>query len=449
MKSYRVTVFNPNDKSDIHEWIIIKAKSEVILKEIVHSKGYEINGNINEVEIEQTFLDKIKDWFDKNFSTSYWYNPEYEVDMLDAFATAHNDWTREKEALEISKYYFWKSSKWVRTQIDQMIETYDKPWISHIYDVFVRNEEMFSESFLTLMKQTKESWAEVNFVKIISNPVEFRERGKKIEWYVELTRSINKLTNELKTEISKPLFWFLGMFWFIMAILVFIVPFMLEWFSNNVRDISNDFYFWVWEITIWTANTLWNYGLYILLLIIIAISLIIFFYRTNKSFKETIHKYILNMYIVWDIIALVYTKKVVSIIAIYHESWMSWKKIFEGIIPLVPFIPMKQELEYIWKQLWSYDYDTIFSSYDEDKFFTEMFYKQLSKESNSNIWAVTWRFGRAFAMIIKNTDDLWEKSVSKYPKKIGKFISIVWLTMIWIFTSGLLSIFMVTTINSI
>ena len=446
MKSFKVTFFNPKDPSERYN-DIIKVKSEIILKEMIRSKGYEIDGLIEEIEVEDTFIDKSQEWFSRNFSTSYWYKVDDEVDFLDAYAEALSDWETERSALVTAKYFFWKSSKAIRSKIDDMIDIYDKWWFSHIYEVFTKNEEMFSENFLTLMRQSRDT--ETSIWKIISNPVESKDRWQEVEWYVQLTRSLNTLMKNLQWELTKPIAWFLWMFGFIMAISLWIVPIMLEWFGK-IRDISKDNYYWFWEIVIGTSNFLMNYWIYLLWLIIWIISVIVFMYRTNESFKEGFHKYMLNMFIVWDILTLVYTKKLTSIIAIYHESWMTWNKIFESIMPMVWLIPIKQELEFIWQNVWSYDYETIFSNYPEnEKYFTEMFYNQLAKESNSSWGWDTWRFKKAFAMILKNTDDLWNKSVSKYPAKIGSIIFSVWFVVVWVYVIGLLILIMMTSLNSI
>ncbi|MBT6778414.1 hypothetical protein HOA93_01145 [bacterium] len=70
MKSFKVTFFNPKDPSERYN-DIIKVKSEIILKEMIRSKGYEIDGLIEEIEVEDTFIDKSQEWFSRNFSTSY------------------------------------------------------------------------------------------------------------------------------------------------------------------------------------------------------------------------------------------------------------------------------------------------------------------------------------------------------------------------------------------
>ena len=157
----------------------------------------------------------------------------------------------------------------------------------------------------------------------------------------------------------------------------------------------------------------------------------------------------MRMYIVWDIIELVYTKKVVSLMAIYNESKMSLEKIFTVVVPLVPLIPMKKELEYLWTKVGSYDFDTIFKSYSEDeRYFTEMFYLQLAKESNSSA-KITGRYKSAFANILSNTDRLWNQSIRHYPDKIGRFITVIGFLLIWFFTTGIMVIFLLTILNSV
>ena len=446
MKAYRVSIFNPNDSSEIYEWQIIEAKSEILLKEIIRAKWFEIKWSIHEVEIEENQFDKIKKWFSTNFSTSYSFNPEYEVTILWAFASALKRWFTEKEALEQCKFAFWKSDVAIRNQIDKLIETYDYKWISHISDVFRMNEEMFSENFLSLIQQSK--WTEIKIDKIISNPVAENEKWEQVEGYVELTRSVNHLYSELKRKISAPIFWFIWMFWLVLLILIGILPNLLEGFSK-IRDISNDSYYWIWEITLATSSLLTNYWLYVLIVVFGIVGIILFLYQNNSIFKEAVHKYLINMFVVWDIIILVYTKKISSLMALYYESWMKWEKIFTIIVPLIPFIPMKKELEYIGSKVWSWDFDKIFKSYpEEEKYFTELFYVQLAKESNSHA-TMTWRYWMAFATILTNTDELWDKSVSKYPDKIWKVIKIVAFVIVGFYTSWIMLIFLLTTLNSV
>ena len=398
------------------------------------------------MKFEETKLDKIKNWFSDNFSTSYRFNPDNELTILSAFSDALRRWLSERDALWSTKCDFGRSSSLIRKNIDKLLDIYDKAWFDHISDVFASSEDMFSENFISLMEQSKN--AEVKIDKIISNPISENEKWEKIEGYVELTRSVNHLLWELKRKISKPVFWFLGMFSAVLIILLLLVPFLLEWFSK-IRDISQDSYFYIWEITIAVSRFASSYGLYILIALFVGLGAIAFFYTKNDAFKEALHKYIMRMYIVWDIIELVYTKKVVSLMAIYNESKMSWEKIFTVVVPLVPLIPMKKELEYLWTKVGSYDFDTIFKSYSEDeRYFTEMFYLQLAKESNSSA-KITGRYKSAFANILSNTDRLWNQSIRHYPDKIGRFITVIGFLLIWFFTTGIMVIFLLTILNSV
>lgn len=444
MKTFKLTAYNPDNEAEIYSWIILKAKNEIILKAIVREKWFEIK-DYYEVETKKWKLDKIKDWFSSNFSASYWFDQKKELIILSSLSKALKRWFPQQEAFEQTKFSFWKSDVSTRKQIDKLIDT-DPKKVSHISDIFLLNEEMFSPNFLALMTQAKDVESKVD--KIISNPVPEEKKWEEIEWYVELTESVYNLTTELKQKISKPILWFLWMFSLVLWILVFLVPFMIEWFSK-FWSVEDNFYFYVWEITLAVSHYFSEYALYVFILLFIWLGVFVFFYNKNKLFKESVHKYLLNMYIIGDTISLIQTKKITSYMAIFHESWMRWEKIFEILIPLTPYIPIKKELEYIKNQFKSHDFDTIFKSYsDDEKYLTEMFYVQLAKESN---WysKMTWRFWIAFASILLNTEDQWNDSISKYPDKISKLLNLVWFSMIWFFTVWIWIVMIVTLIGSL
>lgn len=84
---------------------------------------------------------------------------------------------------------------------------------------------------------------------------------------------------------------------------------------------------------------------------------------------------------------------------------------------MTPFIPIKEELNFLAKDIKSDTFTSIFKKYpEEDRYFTETTYLALDVDGAEG------RYGRAFATIIKNTDDLWETDLKKYPQKIGAII---------------------------
>lgn len=444
MKLFKVIFFDPENPDVLLE-DIVKAKTEIIAQWLVRTEGYEVK-EIYEIHIEKNLIEKIKDYIEERFSTGVSYNVDTEISILKSFATSLKDWFEEKEALMVAKYNFWRSNKKNRKIIDKIVEDMDRPNISHMYEVFKLNDNVFSESFLTLMQQTKDT--EIKIDKIISNPVSENEKWKKVEWYVELTESVNSLKKEIIEALTWPILWFIGTFSASLWIAGWLVPFMLKWMSN-MRDISNDDYTPVWDSVIAIANFITNYGLLISFILASVIWITIFIYKTNQKLKEQIHLFLLSLPIISDILIVFQTKKITSLIAIFSESWMQFDKIFKLIIPLVPLIPIQKELEYIRLSLSSKDFDTIFSSYpDDEKYLTEIFYMQLRKESNRNS-AITWRFGKAFAAIIKNTDDIWNIDLRKYPKRIGSLVKIIWLLIVVYMLAWIMLIIWMTITSSI
>ena len=443
MKTYRFTIRNQN-------WEKIEktysAQSEKVIEKMAQEWGWYIEGPIEETQHIDTPIERISNWLGETFSRPYRYSRKIELILLKSFAVSLKRGFSEKWAIENMKYSFGPSEKAIRGQVDQFLKTSEGSNISHISDVFLYHEEMFSEETLILLKQSQ--GASVQLHKILSNPVASDQKWHEIEWYVEMTQEIEKLTTSLRSAIVPEILKFTWLMWAIMLVLLWLVPSLLEAASKS-RDISNDNYFYVWEITIATSKFLSEYWFYILFALIVWVWCFIFFYRTNFFFRKWFHRYMLNMYIIWDIISLMYTKKITSLMAIYQESWMKWEKIIDHILPIIPLIPIKEELEYIRDRIWSQYLDVIFSEYpEEEKCFTELFYVQLWKESSAE-WEMTWRYGQAFASILLNTEDMWEQSVKTYPKKIGKIISISSLMITGFFTMGLLIIIWFSSLYSV
>lgn len=114
-----------------------------------------------------------------------------------------------------------------------------------------------------------------------------------------------------------------------------------------------------------------------------------------------------------------------------------------AVASVVPFDPMKQELVLISETAHSEAFLDIFRRIPEDeRNFTETFYSALETEGAEG------RYGRAFAEIIKNTEDVWETDLKKYPKKLGTYIMVGGLAVAGTFVAGLLAVFVKTVFNS-
>lgn len=115
-----------------------------------------------------------------------------------------------------------------------------------------------------------------------------------------------------------------------------------------------------------------------------------------------------------------------------------------AVASVVPFDPMKRELVLMSETAHSEGFGEIFRRIPEDeRYFTETFYSALETEGAEG------RYGRAFAEIIKNAEDMWETDLSKYPKKLGAYIMFGGLATAGTFVAGLLLIFVKTVFNSI
>ena len=233
---------------------------------------------------------------------------------------------------------------------------------------------------------------------------------------MEITESIMKLKNEMVAAITFPVLYFLGLMIATFTVLIFIIPGFKKAFAK-VRDISHDDYTFVGNTTVAFSNFLTSYGLYVLLVLIIGIVVFVFFYKTSDEFKSNVQDFILKSPMIGDILTTFYTKKLMSLWAMFNESGMYMDVAAKSLASMTPFIPMKEELDFIAKHIKSDQFSSIFKRYPvEARYFTETTYLSLEMEGADG------RYNRAFASIIKNTDDLWETDLKKYPKKIGATI---------------------------
>lgn len=90
-----------------------------------------------------------------------------------------------------------------------MIETSKGQGISTVYDLFKAHEELFSPDFLTLIKSCMKT--KTSIVKVISNPVETKNKGREVEGYVELTESRHLLKTQIWDAVSGPMLYTVGL----------------------------------------------------------------------------------------------------------------------------------------------------------------------------------------------------------------------------------------------
>lgn len=110
---------------------------------------------------------------------------------------------------------------------------------------------MFSDSFLTAMRVA--CTLESNPVKIISNPVPPERKGKEVEGYVEMTKSMLALKKKIVSSVRPPLAYFLLLLSMTFGVLVGVIPYFIKAFSR-VRDVSKDDYTIVGNLTIMVSK---------------------------------------------------------------------------------------------------------------------------------------------------------------------------------------------------
>lgn len=416
------------------------APSELVAREKVRSGWYEVKWTPIEVIHQKTFLERVQEYYDSNISSAT-YNEEVEVSFLRSFAIGLSDGLTPAQALRRSKFNFGKSNTKVRGIIDELIAIEEKGGVADLYELFAKKEEFFSPNFLTLMKESRN--VESTLVKLISNPVDPLRKWREVEWYVEITESIIKLKSEMIKAITFPTLYFLGLMIAVFTVLIGIIPGFKKAFSK-VRDISHDDYTFIGNTTVAVSNFLVSYGIYVLLALIAWVAAVVFFYKSSDEFRRGTHEFLLKSPMIGDIITTFYTKKLTSLWAMFNESGMYMDVAVRSLVSMTPFMPMKEELDFIAKRIKSDQFSDIFRKYpEEERYFTETTYLSLEME-----WA-DGRYGRAFASIIKNADDLWETDLKKYPKKIGAIILYGGLAVVGFFVTGLMIIFVKTLFNSI
>ena len=403
----------------------IEAKDIFELKNFIQKYGFELVEDPIELEKKDSWLDKIKSYFSTTFSSYVRFNEEEEMKILSAYAESRKDGFPEKEALETTKTIFSKSDKRIHWAIDKLIDTFEK-WVRHSTDIFTLNDDMFSPDFINLLESSKKVQIDIN--EIISNEVPDSEKNKKVAWYVQLKESILALKKEIILAITMPLLQFGGLFILVMLILIFLVPKLLDATIEMSRGKPIELTF-ISKISLNTSYFVLNYGFYLLIFLLLVASFITFLYRNNESFREQFQLFFLRIPVISEILIVITTRSLVSYMAIYTKAWERFENIFRSMQKNTPLIPIKKELAYIQNWVKTQNFENIFNSYDDDdKFLTEMFYLQLAQQSNSKNGK--WYFDKAFAVIIKNTDDRWKYSLNKYPKRFGFLVKVIWFSIV-------------------
>lgn len=121
--------------------------------------------------------------------------------------------------------------------------------------------------------------------------------------------------------ITFPVLYFVGLMIMTFTVLILIIPGFIGAFAK-IRDTSQDDYTFIGNVTMSVSNFLSAYGLYLLFGLIAAISVTVFFYRTSFEFKRGMHEFLLKSPMVGDILTTFYTKKLMSLWAMFYESGM-------------------------------------------------------------------------------------------------------------------------------
>lgn len=111
MKNFHITYYQPG-QTDREFTEVLPFPGETIARSEIRKLGFEIK-DIYEVAREKSGLEKLQDYFFKNFSTKT-YDVETELAFLRAFQTALSDGFSETEALERARDTFMPSEKRIR-----------------------------------------------------------------------------------------------------------------------------------------------------------------------------------------------------------------------------------------------------------------------------------------------------------------------------------------------
>jgi len=437
MKSFKIEFYREWQEekvfSRVFDWVDQKEVSQIIWKQWCQIKS------IYEVKRELKWVEKVQEYFKKNFSSWNTYDPDVEIAFLEAFCVGLSDtWWSEAKAIESSKSSFWRSSKKIRWQIDEMVKTSSSSWINNLYDIFARYETFFSSDFLTLIKNIFAKEIRVNLAEVISNENEEKP------WFLQIKKSILLLTNEMKSQIIPPIMWLFWMLWASLTIILVWIPFL----NDKAKPLGLDIYEWdftlIWNSVISLSYFLTNYWIYLLVPVIWWFFWFIFFYNRSLDFKIAVQKFLLKAWFIWDIFSVFYTKKACGLMTMFRNSWMSTSDMFSVTAWIIDFLPIKHELEYFWKKEWEWvSLDSIVNSIpNSEKYFTEMFYSKIL----SDWWK--WRYDRAFSSIIKNADNIWRIDLKKYPQKIWFVIRTVWFAIVWYIILWIMMIFALMVSNA-
>lgn len=416
-----------------NEWVQevqITAENEAELYSVVRKKGCEVIEVLESSEVVKWPFQKFKDYIEANFESSWRFDPETTNRILKMFAEWVEDWLHPRDALRNAKAMFWKGDKKVLSAIDDLINAYEKPWVKNFYDVVRLKEELFEPEFIELMRVTQNT--ELSYGKLISNEVEWKNKREEIWWYVQLSEANVSLMKDLKSSIIPPLVKFAWLFGALMLILVFVLQKVIDAVSN-MRDVSQDSYLWIWEVAIWTSNFMIEYWIYIGVVVFGLLLTFFITYTNNEIFRESVQRYFLKMWLVWEILEVMYTRKVASLMWIFFEAWVRNNEMLNMIASTISNIPLKKELEYIASESRSQQFKSIFKSYPaEDKNLSEIFYTLLARESDPTN-PEGGRYWKAYAIVLNTMETRWDVSISKYPVRIWKIINFTGLFIVWFY----------------
>lgn len=438
MDKYIVTYSNA-DGIEKTETFTSEKPEEII--QALTEEGYTLRSMPRKISSEWSKFSQIMDEFRSKFATTT-FSEEREVTVLRWWANAKRSWyINDTDAFRAIRYNVWKSNKPVRMISDSLVEASTWSWIASVADIFEKCSEYFSPMFLSLINESMRN-TEANPVSIVSNPNPNQDK-EEIPGYVELQTSILAMKKSMIAEMKWPIVKLVVNLVAVFSVLMLVVPNVLKAFGK-FRDISQDNYLFVGDVTIIVSNFLQNWWIYFFWLIIMGISAWVFLIRTNENIRYEAQKILLRMPVIGDILTAYMTKFVVSFWAIFRNSGMQHKKTLMLISNIVTFLPIKYELEVIAERANEEWFEERFSAYpDEEKFFSEMFYPAISLASKNG------RYQRSFSMILQNISDQWENDLKFYPQKIGNVILYVWLSVTSFFVVGLLLIFVITSVRSI
>lgn len=200
-----------------------------------------------------------------------------------------------------------------------------------------------------------------------------------MEGYVEITESVHELKTSILAAVLKPFLYSAGLVAAALGILTYLVPLLFKGMKKfNPKVEEMDFTF-VGNGTLAASQFVSSYGIYVALVLAAIAAAAAFLYKSNREMRRSMEAALLKSPIAGDILTVFYTKKLTSIFAIFMESGMFPDKALAAVIPMAPFIPMKEELAILRDNIADIPFSAIFRKYPEDeRYMTEKFYTAYS-----------------------------------------------------------------------